>query len=167
VSMPFATAILSLALSAPAVCQVRVDYPAIEPGLALNQGVHPPPPPAPPPKSSAAVTWIVLNGRTIEAKLVRRVMPEYPRSACRAKVTGTVRLEVRLAPDGSVRETKVIEGSPRFAPAAEAAIRRWRYRPTLLNGKPIEVETTILIRFETGPKKARPRAVRRVVRVVI
>ncbi len=122
--MALAAVVLSLDLSAPAVCQVRVEA---------------------------------------DAKLASRVMPEYPASACRDKVTGTVRLRVRIAPDGSVRETKVIEGDTRFSSVSEAAVRRLRYLPTLLNGTPIEVETTVGIRFEIGPKKARPRVVRVVI----
>lgn len=81
------------------------------------------------------------------AMLIARVDPEYPKIAQQMRLTGTVRLHAIIGTDGGVREVRVIEGSPILAQAALAAVRQWRYRPTLLGGSPVEVETYITVNF--------------------
>ena len=83
----------------------------------------------------------------MEALLVHRVQPEYPSFARAAHISGTVQLRAIIARDGTVRELQVISGNPLLAQAAKDAVIRWRYRPTLLNGEPVEVETYITANF--------------------
>jgi periplasmic protein TonB len=83
----------------------------------------------------------------MEARLVRRVQPEYPPLARAAHVSGTVQLRAIIARDGTVRELQVMSGNPLLLQAARAAVLQWRYRPTLLNGEPVEVETYITANF--------------------
>jgi len=81
------------------------------------------------------------------AQLVRRVEPVYPRMAMLAGIQGEVRLHAIIAKDGSVQSLSVSSGHPILAQAALEAVRQWRYRPYVLNGQPVEVETFITVDF--------------------
>jgi protein TonB len=83
-------------------------------------------------------------------KLVQRVEPVYPRSA--PGMYGEVTLTAMIGIDGKVKSIKVVNGHGLLAQAAVAAVRRWRYQPFVLNGVPIEVENTIVVRFK-GPSQ--------------
>lgn len=74
--------------------------------------------------------------------------PDYPALAQTAGLQGRVVLEVRLKSDGSVSVARVLEGQPALADAATAAVRNWRARPALLNGKPVEVVSTVSFDFQ-------------------
>jgi protein TonB len=82
-----------------------------------------------------------------EANLIRKVNPTYPPEARIQRLAGSVILDATIAEDGSIHEVKVISGPPLLAAAATAAIRQWRYSPSLLSGKPIEVQKRITIVF--------------------
>lgn len=99
------------------------------------------PPPAP----------IRVGGNVQSAKLVNRVLPVYPAEAVEEDISGTVRLEAIVTKEGTIRGLKVLEGHPLLVEAAMAAVRQWRYRPTYLNGAPIEVITYIVINFRPSP----------------
>ncbi len=80
-------------------------------------------------------------------KLVHKPQPQYPEQARKARIQGTVRLEAMVGVDGSVRSLSLLSGHCWLAEAAIAAVRQWRYTPTLENGVPVEVTTTIDIIF--------------------
>ncbi|HVB07509.1 MAG TPA: energy transducer TonB [Candidatus Acidoferrales bacterium] len=82
--------------------------------------------------------------------LVYRIDPRYPRLAVSARISGTVELRAIIGRDGRVRSVQVLSGNPLLTHAAVAAVREWRYRPTLLNGAAVEVETLITVRFVLG-----------------
>lgn len=82
------------------------------------------------------------------AKLLRRVLPEYPQLAKIARVQGTVQLLGVIAKDGTIQELRVISGHHLLVNAAVAAVRQWVYRPTLLSGQPVEVIAPIEVRFQ-------------------
>lgn len=82
--------------------------------------------------------------------LVYRVDPRYPQIAVSAGISGTVELRAIIGRDGRVRSVEVLGGSALLAPAAVAAVREWRYRPTLLNGEAVEVETHVTVHFVLG-----------------
>jgi protein TonB len=82
--------------------------------------------------------------------MVRQVQPLYPQIAKTAHVQGTVLLHAIIAKDGSVQELQYVSGPPLLMKAAMDAVREWRYQPTLLNGEPVEVETTISVIFSLG-----------------
>jgi protein TonB len=81
------------------------------------------------------------------AMLLKRVSPEYPKKARKQHVEGTVRLHAIIAKDGSVKNLEVLSGDPLLVDAALKAVRQWRYRPTQVNGSPVEVDTTIDVNF--------------------
>jgi TonB family protein len=87
------------------------------------------------------------TGSIVPPKLVKKVQPDYPAEAQEKRIEGTVKLQVIVRKDGSVTVQNVVEGDPVLSPAAIEAVRQWRYEPWLLNGQPIEVQTTIDVIF--------------------
>jgi periplasmic protein TonB len=83
----------------------------------------------------------------LAAQLISRVEPAYPFLAKETKTEGTVRLHAIISREGRIVALDVISGHPLLVMAALDAVRQWRYRPTLLNGEPIEVETSITVIF--------------------
>jgi len=99
----------------------------------------------PPPKPSQ--TRIRQGGAVQAAMLVNRVQPQYPPLARQTRISGTVRLHAIISKDGSVQQLEVLSGHPLLVQAALDAVRQWKYRPTTLNGEPVEVDTTIDVIF--------------------
>jgi TonB family protein len=116
---------------------------------ALSDLLHPVsavPPPAPPPRER-----IRVGGQVAAAKLVNVVTPTYPEAARRLRVQGSVELEAMISKSGAVENLSVISGNSLLTPAAIDAVRQWRYQPTLLNGMPVEVVTTVEVTFTLQP----------------
>jgi periplasmic protein TonB len=103
--------------------------------------------PAPAPAETAAPARIRAGGLVVLGEPIRRVEPLYPRIAIAARISGTVELEGVVGVDGRIRELKVKKGHPILAPAAVEAVRQWIYRPTTLNGDPVEVIAPISVTF--------------------
>jgi protein TonB len=80
--------------------------------------------------------------------LIHQVSPAYPALARESHITGAVQLRALIGKDGSVRTLKLIGGHPLLAKAAMDAVRQWRYKPYLLNGQPVEVDTQITVQFK-------------------
>jgi len=80
--------------------------------------------------------------------LLHRVEPEYPDLALQNGVEGSVVLKVLVGTDGGVEDVHTISGDALLADAAEYAVRQWRFRPYLANGRPAEFETHITVNFE-------------------
>jgi TonB family protein len=91
---------------------------------------------------------ISTGGAVQAAKLIHLVQP--PQEAKRMHIEGTVHLHAFIGKDGRVRELRVVDGDPGLAHAALNAVRKWRYKPTLLEGNPVEVDTTISVVFTLG-----------------
>ena len=88
-----------------------------------------------------------VASRVAEANLIHDVAPQYPAEAGRARIEGTVVLMAVIGKDGSVLDVRVESGLPVVAQAAIDAVKQWRYRPYLLNGEPVEVDSRITINF--------------------
>lgn len=88
-----------------------------------------------------------IASRVAEANLIHDVAPTYPSEAGRARIEGKVVLLAVIAKDGTVRDVRVESGLPVLALAAIEAVKQWRYRPYLLNGEPVEVDSQITINF--------------------
>ena len=99
----------------------------------------------PPPKPTQQ--RIRQGGAVQAAMLVNRVQPQYPPLARQTRISGTVRLHAIISKDGSVQQLEVLSGHPLLVQAALDAVRQWKYRPTTLNGEPVEVDTTIDVIF--------------------
>jgi protein TonB len=113
-------------------------------GIIGGTGSNLPPPPKP------TQQRIRVGGNVQSAKMIRQVQPVYPQIAKTAHVQGTILLHAIIAKDGSVQELTYVSGPPLLMKAAQDAVREWRYQPTLLNGEPVEVETTISVIFTLG-----------------
>ncbi len=79
--------------------------------------------------------------------LVRRVNPNYPPLARQARIQGQVVLHAVIAKDGSIEGLTLVSGHPMLAPAAIDAVKQWKYKPYLLNGEPVEVDTEVIVNF--------------------
>jgi len=90
------------------------------------------------------------GGNVAAAKLVRQVTPLYPPIAKTAHISGTVMLHAVIAKDGTIQELTYVSGPPLLMKNAMDAVHQWRYSPTLLNGEPVEVDTTISVVFTLG-----------------
>jgi protein TonB len=79
--------------------------------------------------------------------LIRKVQPNYPPLARQARIQGSVLLQAEISKDGTIENLHLISGHPMLAPAAIEAVKQWRYKPYILNGEPVEVETQITVNF--------------------
>jgi protein TonB len=79
--------------------------------------------------------------------LLRRIQPTYPPLARQARIQGSVLLQAEISKDGTIENLHLISGHPMLAPAAIEAVKQWRYKPYVLNGEPVEVETQITVNF--------------------
>jgi periplasmic protein TonB len=79
--------------------------------------------------------------------LIRKVSPNYPPLARQARIQGTVVLQAQISKDGSIQNLQLVSGHPMLAPAAIEAVKQWKYKPYLLNGEPVEVETQVQVNF--------------------
>ena len=82
-----------------------------------------------------------------EDMLLTRVEPEYPRIARLGHVAGTVMLRAIISKEGVIENLHALSGNPGLIESAMAAVRQWRYKPYLLNGTPVEIETTVTVNF--------------------
>jgi protein TonB len=83
----------------------------------------------------------------MEANLIRKVQPAYPPLAKSARVSGTVEFRATISKDGNIEGLTLVRGHPLLVNAAREAVLQWKYRPTLLNGQPVEVITDITVNF--------------------
>jgi protein TonB len=116
-------------------------------GLGGSPDIIAPRIPRQPPEVKKRISPVVIGGNVAAANLVRRVEPAYPPLAKAARIEGTVVFQAVIGVDGQIRNLQLQAGHPLLVAAARSAILQWRYRPTLLNGKPVEVVTTITVRF--------------------
>jgi protein TonB len=110
------------------------------------------PPPPPPPKQQAAATpaRLAIGGSVLAAQIVNRVQPVYPPLARQARIEDVVKLHGVISREGRIVELRVLSGHPLLTKAALDAVSQWLYKPTYLNGQPIEVEAPIEVRFVLG-----------------
>jgi periplasmic protein TonB len=105
--------------------------------------------PPPPPKvvEQPKLTRIRVGGNVQQANLIRKVQPVYPQLAKQARVQGSVHFTAIIGKDGTIQNLQLIGGHPLLVQAAQDAVKQWLYKPTLLNGEPVEVVTQIDVNF--------------------
>ena len=106
------------------------------PGLNLAS-----PPPTPPVAHQPRVS------RMMEGNLIYRMQPDYPALASLARIQGAVVLRAVISKQGTIDNLQAVSGPPLLMKAAIDAVQQWRYRPYLLNGEPVEVDTEITVNF--------------------
>ncbi|MGI8746027.1 MAG: energy transducer TonB [Bryobacteraceae bacterium] len=104
-------------------------------------------PPPPPPPKAVTPQRIRVGGQVQAANLIRKVTPVYPQLAKQARISGVVRFSALIGKDGSIQNLTVVSGHPLLIAAATEAVKQWQYKPTLLNGEPVEVATQIDVNF--------------------
>ena len=83
----------------------------------------------------------------MEGMLIEKTSPTYPPLASQARIEGVVVLNVTISKTGDVSQIQLVSGHPMLAPAAIEAVKKWKYRPYLLNGEAVEVETQVQVNF--------------------
>jgi periplasmic protein TonB len=79
--------------------------------------------------------------------LIKKIQPAYPPLARQARIQGAVLLQAEISKEGTIENLRLISGHPMLAPAAIEAVKQWKYKPYILNGEPVEVETQITVNF--------------------
>jgi periplasmic protein TonB len=102
----------------------------------------------PPPTNTPGIVRVGGNVRPPE--LVQRVQPEYPPIARRAHVEGTVVIDAVIDATGNVISEHAVSGPGLLIPAALTAVQQWKYQPTYLNGKPVELAMEVTVAFNLG-----------------
>src|SRR6266699_2016954 len=98
------------------------------------------------PKAATPTRVRVSQGVT-QGLLIRKVQPTYPPLARQARIQGQVLLQAEISKDGTIQHLRLISGHPMLTSAAIEAVKQWRYKPYILNGEPVEVETQITVNF--------------------
>ena len=98
-------------------------------------------------QTGAATKRVRVSQGVMQALLIAKPAPEYPADAKSQHIEGTALLDVEVGRDGLVCDVALISGHPLLAPAAIEAVRQWKYRPYLLNGEAVEVETQVQVNF--------------------
>ena len=114
--------------------------------LGALPNAAPPPPPVKEEKK-ATPSRIRVGGNVQQANLIRKVTPLYPPLAKQARIQGVVRFTAIIGKDGNIQNLQLVSGHPLLVEAAKQAVSQWQYKPTLLNGDPVEVVTTIEVNF--------------------
>ena len=94
-----------------------------------------------------AATQHVSSG-VMQGMLIYKVIPTYPAVAQAIRASGTVVLQATISRTGAIENLRVVEGPALLQQAALDAVKQWRYRPYMLNGQPVEVETTVDVQFK-------------------
>jgi protein TonB len=99
---------------------------------------------------AARSSKLTISSGVMQGQKLSGVDPRYPAIAIATHVQGTVVLAATISRTGTIENLRIVSGSPMLTPAAEDAVRTWRYRPYLLNGEPVQVETTVNVVFRLG-----------------
>jgi protein TonB len=93
---------------------------------------------------------VFISAGVAVGMIAKKVVPVYPPVALAARVQGTVVLQATISKTGEITDLKVVSGPALLQSAAIDAVQQWQYKPYLLNGEPVEVETTINVIFSLG-----------------
>jgi protein TonB len=102
---------------------------------------------APPPQVARPIGPKKVSSGVMEGNLLKRIDPPYPSMARIAHIQGDVVLQATISKQGTIENLRGVSGHPILIQAAMDAVRQWRYRPYELNNEPVEVETTVTVRF--------------------
>ncbi|MGA3196040.1 MAG: energy transducer TonB [Terriglobales bacterium] len=111
-------------------------------------GEEPAPTPGAPQSDTGKPARVQIAQGVSTGLLVKRVTPRYPQDARQAGIQGSVILQAEIDKNGRVQKLALISGHPMLAPAAIKAVKRWKYKPYLLDAQPVNVETQIIVNFQ-------------------
>jgi TonB family protein len=98
-------------------------------------------------RSGAMPKSVRVSSGVTQGLILTKVAPEYPESAKKARIQGSVVIAATINTEGAIRELRVVSGPPELVDAAVDVVRQWRYKPYFLMGRPIEVDTQVRINF--------------------
>ncbi len=96
------------------------------------------------------VQKVRVSQGVLQGNAISQPKPIYPAIAKSARISGSVVLAATIGKSGNIENLRLVNGHPMLVPAAMDAVRQWRYKPYLLNGDPVEVETSITVNFTIG-----------------
>jgi protein TonB len=99
---------------------------------------------------TVSVDRVRVSSGVASGNLINRVTPVYPPIARTNRIAGQVVLHALISKNGNIENLQVVSGHPMLTQSALEAVRQWKYKPYLLNGEPVEVETTIQVNFNLG-----------------
>jgi protein TonB len=102
-------------------------------------------------QQSAPKKAVRISGGVMAGLILTKVQPAYPADAKAAGVSGAVVLHVIIGKDGTVENLQVISGPEMLQKSAIEAVTQWTYKPYLLNGEPVQVDTTVTVMFTLAP----------------
>lgn len=111
------------------------------------------------PSHGAPPRRIAIGANVERAMLTHQVAPVYPLLAKQARIRGVVRFNILINENGGITNAELISGHPLLVQAALDAVRQWRYKPTLLNGQPVQVATQADVNFLTLPDEQAQKAI--------
>lgn len=98
--------------------------------------------------STPVLQTLTVSQGVSQGLIVRKVQPTYPGNALRLQLEGSVHLLATIGKSGNITKVKTLGGEPLLAQAATDAVKQWKYKPYLLNGEPVEIQTQITINFK-------------------
>jgi TonB family protein len=104
-----------------------------------------------PQADSAQPNRVAVEQQAMEQRLIHHVDPVYPPLAKQAHIQGTVVFRIVVDKDGAVKNLMMVSGHPLLVPAAQEAVRQWRYEPFLVDGKPVDVQSVVKVRVPPAP----------------
>ncbi len=116
-------------------------------GIISSAPIAAPPPPKVEAPKPVAPQRIRVGGNVQKANLIFQPKPNYPPLAKQARIQGVVKLNAIIDKEGTIQQLTVASGHPLLIPSALEAVKQWKYKPTLLNGEPVEVITQIDVNF--------------------
>jgi protein TonB len=99
------------------------------------------------PNAAQPPTRVRVSQGVMQGMSVNKTQPRYPKDARKQRIQGPVVMQAIIGTNGDVVDLRLISGHPLLAPAAMGAVKQWKYRPYMLNGTPVEVETVIILNF--------------------
>jgi protein TonB len=91
-----------------------------------------------------------ISQGVLQGNALSQPKPVYPPIARSARISGSVVLAATISKNGTIENLRLVSGHPMLVPAAMDAVRQWRYKPYMLNGDPVEVDTQITVNFTMG-----------------
>jgi protein TonB len=93
---------------------------------------------------------VPVSSGVIQGLLIRQIKPNYPPLAKQARISGSVVLQAVIGKDGTIQNLRAVSGHPMLIQSAIDAVRQWKYKPYILNGEPVEVDTQVTVNFILG-----------------
>jgi len=114
---------------------------------ATGQSQNPPSLPTGQGDTAQQEARVRVSEKVAQLFLAKKVQPEYPQEARDKHIQGAVVLKAEISKEGDVTAMTLVSGHPLLAPAAVEAVKQWKYKPYLLNGRPVAVETQVSVSF--------------------